>query len=123
MATRFEDGPPGYREMYGENGPEGVRARVAVRHAARYARDRLPSLPPTRRLAAASLGATAIGALAVGAVAIGALAISRLAIDRMGLRRGHIRSLTIDELHVRRLRVDREDGPAARPRYAAVRRV
>ncbi|WP_245259055.1 hypothetical protein [Salinarimonas rosea] len=120
MATRFEDGPPGYHDIYRENGREGARARVAVRHAARSARD---AMPPTRRLAAASVGAAAVGVLAVGAFAIGALAISRLAINRMGLRQGHIQSLTIDELRVRRLRIDRQDGPDARPRYASIRRV
>ncbi|GGK51981.1 hypothetical protein [Salinarimonas ramus] len=133
MTTRFEDGPPGYRAMYRDGDPDGLRARVPVRHARERARDMahdvagyLPSGFPghlrTRRLAAASVGATAIGALAVGAVAIGALAISRLAISRMGMREGHIQSLTIDELRVRRLRIDREEGPRPLPRYAAARR-
>ncbi|MGJ3263898.1 MAG: hypothetical protein ACFE0R_11745 [Salinarimonas sp.] len=119
MSTRYQDGPPGYREMYGESGPEGLRARIPMRRV----RERAPAFLRTRRLGAASVGATAIGALAVGAFAIGALAISRLAINRMGMRQGHIQSLTIDELRVRRLRIDRQDGPEARPRYVAMRRV
>ncbi|MGP9820236.1 hypothetical protein ACTZWW_09485 [Salinarimonas sp. NSM] len=123
MATRFENGPPGYGDIYGDERREGMRARVEVRRAARYARDHMPAVPPTRRLATASVGAAAVGALAVGAFAIGALAISRLAIDRMGMRQGHIGSLTIDELRVRRLRIDRQDGPDSRPRYASMRRV
>jgi hypothetical protein len=42
-----------------------------------------------------ALGATAIGALAIGSVAVGAFA----------MKHGRVRTLTIDDLEVRRLRV------------------
>ncbi len=40
----------------------------------------------------------------------------------MALQHGHIQSLTIDELRVRRLRIDRRDEPEARPRFVGARR-
>ena len=63
--------------------------------------------PPT------SLMAIALGAAAFGAVAIGALAIGRLAIGRLVIKRAHFRTLEVDELTVRKLRVvERDVGKA-----------
>ncbi len=55
--------------------------------------------PPPR------VGAIALGALALGALAVGALAIGWLAIGRLAVGRAHFRSIDVDELTVRRLRV------------------
>jgi hypothetical protein len=54
---------------------------------------------------AIGLGAVALGALALGATAIGALAIGRLAVGAFTMTRGRVRSLTVDNLDVRRLHV------------------
>jgi hypothetical protein len=51
------------------------------------------------------LGAIALGALALGALAIGALAIGRLVIGRLSVGRARFKSIDVDELTVRRLRV------------------
>ena len=59
--------------------------------------------PPT------SLMAIALGAAAFGAVAIGALAIGRLAVGRLVIKRAHFRSLEVDELTVRMLRIVERD--------------
>jgi hypothetical protein len=78
--------------------PEGLRAEAA-----------LPSLPraSSRRPFRAVAGrAAAIGACAIGATAFGAVAIGRVAVGAFAARRGHIRTLTIDHLNVRNLRVD-----------------
>jgi hypothetical protein len=55
---------------------------------------------PATRLVAPALGAAALGALAIGAVAIGTMAINGLVV-----RRARFRSVEIDDLTVRRLRV------------------
>jgi hypothetical protein len=55
---------------------------------------------PAAQLVALALGAAALGAFAIGAVAIGKLAISGLVV-----RRARFRSVEIDDLTVRRLRV------------------
>lgn len=61
---------------------------------------------PARSLLALAVGAVAAGALAVGAVAIGQMVIGRLAIGK-----ARFKSLEIDELTVRKLRViERLDG-------------
>ena len=50
---------------------------------------------------------------AFGAVAVGALAIGRLAVGRLAIKRAHFRSLEVDELTVRKLRViERDVGKA-----------
>jgi hypothetical protein len=49
--------------------------------------------------------AIAVGALAFGAIAIGALAIARLAIGELTVKKARFRSVEIDDLTVRRLRV------------------
>ena len=54
---------------------------------------------------AAAIRAVAFGAFAIGATALGALAIGRLAVGALAVNRGRVRSLTIDELKVRRLHV------------------
>jgi len=60
---------------------------------------------------AASLLGIAVGAMAVGAVAIGALAIGRLAIGGLVIRKARFRTLEVDELTVRRLRLaERQSG-------------
>jgi hypothetical protein len=82
--------------------PEGVRAPEA-----------LPSLPVSsgrHHFAAVAGRAAALGACAVGATALGAMAIGRLAVGAFAARRGRIRTLTIDQLNVRRLRVDSVSG-------------
>jgi hypothetical protein len=61
-------------------------------------------LPPLR------LPALAIGALACGALAIGAVAIARLAVGQLAVKRARFRSVEIDDLTVRRLRVIEEAG-------------
>lgn len=53
-----------------------------------------------------TVGALAVGALAVGALAIGALAVGRLAIRRLLVKESHFHKLVIDELEVKRLRVN-----------------
>ena len=55
---------------------------------------------PTTRPVALALGAVAFGALAIGVAAIG-----RLAIGGLVVRRARFRSVEIDDLTVRRLRV------------------
>jgi hypothetical protein len=57
-------------------------------------------IPPAARLLALAIGAAAVGAMAIGALAIGRMAIGRLAIGR-----ARFRSLEVDELTVRKLRV------------------
>ena len=59
-----------------------------------------PAAFPARALGAAAVGSLAVGALALGALAIGALVIGRLAV-------GHARfkSVEIDKLVVRELKV------------------
>jgi hypothetical protein len=54
---------------------------------------------------ALTIPAVAVGALACGAIAIGALAIARLAISHMTVKKARFRSVEIDDLTVRRLRV------------------
>jgi hypothetical protein len=54
---------------------------------------------------ARGLGAVAFGAFALGASAIGALAIGRLAVGAFARKRGRVRTLTVDNLEVRRLHV------------------
>jgi hypothetical protein len=85
--------------------PEGVKAFAA-----------LPPPPrDTRRHAFGALAgrAAAIGACAIGATALGAVAIGRLAVGAFAARHGRIRRLTIDELQVRSLRVDKVLGDHA----------
>lgn len=60
---------------------------------------------PMRYSRALGLGAAAFGAFAIGAFAIGALAIGRLAVGAFVMKRGRVRTLTVDDLDVRRLRV------------------
>jgi hypothetical protein len=52
-----------------------------------------------------TIPAIAVGALACGAIAIGALAIARLAIGQLVVKKARFRSVEIDDLTVRRLRV------------------
>ena len=82
--------------------PEGVKALAA-----------LPSLPRDigrQRFQAVAGRAAALGAFAIGAMAVGAVAIGRLAVGAFAARHGRIRRLTIDQLHVGTLRVDRAAG-------------
>jgi len=68
----------------------------------------LPSLSresSRHRFRAVAGQAAAIGACAIGATAFGAVAIGRVAVGAFAARRGHIRTLTIDHLTVRDLRV------------------
>jgi hypothetical protein len=60
---------------------------------------------PMRDNRALGLGAVAVGAFALGASAIGALAIGRLAVGAFTMNRGRVRTLTVDNLEVRRLHV------------------
>jgi hypothetical protein len=62
-----------------------------------------PTTTPSGR--ALGLGAVALGAVALAATAIGALAIGRLAVGAFTMTRGRVRSLTVDNLDVRRLHV------------------
>jgi hypothetical protein len=55
---------------------------------------------PATRMVALALGVAALGALAIGAIAIGQLAIGGLVVGR-----ARFRSVVIDDLTVRRLRV------------------
>ena len=71
---------------------------------------------PTRFNHAFRLGAVALGALAVGATAIGALAIGRLAVGALVLKRGRIRTLTVDNLAVRRLHIGELTSDSRLPR-------
>jgi len=59
----------------------------------------------TTAIGSLAVGSQAIGVLAVGALAIGALAIGRLVLKRFIVDVSHIRSLEIDDLNVKRLRV------------------
>ena len=61
------------------------------------------------RRPALTIPAIAVEALACGAIAIGALAIARLAISQLTVKKARFRSVEIDDLTVRRLRVI-EDG-------------
>jgi hypothetical protein len=60
---------------------------------------------PPRTIRSLGLGAAAFGALALGATAVGALAIGRLAVGAFAMKRGHVRTLTGDNLEVRRLHI------------------
>jgi anti-sigma factor RsiW len=60
---------------------------------------------PMRTPRALGLGAIAFGAFALGATAIGALAIGRLAVGAFAMKRGRVRTLTVDDLEVRRLHI------------------
>jgi len=71
-----------------------------------------PAARPITNLAAFAIGAVALGALAIGALAIGTLAVGRLAIGR-----GRIKTLEIDDLTVRRLRVLELPEDARPPRH------
>jgi hypothetical protein len=65
-----------------------------------------PNAGPARSLLALAAGAVAAGALALGAVAIGQMVIGRLAIGK-----ARFKSLEVDELTVRKLRViERDDA-------------
>jgi hypothetical protein len=82
--------------------PEGVKAPAA-----------LPALPreaARHRFGAVAARAAALGACAIGAAALGAVAIGRLAIGAFTARRGRVGTFTIDQLNVRRLRVDNVIG-------------
>jgi hypothetical protein len=66
--------------------------------------------PPARRSpietgGAGALGLVALGATAVGAMAVGALAIGALVIGKLAVRNAHFKTLTIDELTVRKLQI------------------
>jgi hypothetical protein len=76
-------------------------------HARRFDVARGALLPRLARKSVANgaLPAFLLGALACGALAVGALAIGRLAIGSLGVGRARMRSMDIDDLHVRRLRV------------------
>jgi hypothetical protein len=71
---------------------------------------------PTRINHTFSLGAVALGAFALGATAIGALAIGRLAIGAFALKRGRIRTLTVENLEVRRLHIGESITDSRLPR-------
>ena len=71
---------------------------------------------PTRINHTFSLGAVALGAFALGATAIGALAIGRLAVGAFALKRGRIRTLTVDNLAVRRLHIGELTSDSRLPR-------
>jgi hypothetical protein len=66
---------------------------------------RAKALPATRMLA------LAVGAAAFGAIAIGALAIGQLAVGRVAVKKARFRTIEVDELIVRRLRVLEPDDP------------
>jgi hypothetical protein len=71
-----------------------------------------PLKVPALSSGAVAIGTVAIGAVAIGAVAIGAIAIARVAIARMAVNKARFRSVEIDDLTVKRLRVlenERED--------------
>jgi hypothetical protein len=63
---------------------------------------------PARSLVALAAGAVAAGVLAVGAVAIGQMVIGRLAIGK-----ARFKSLEVDELTVRKLRVIERHDPGS----------
>src|SRR4030095_6608755 len=60
---------------------------------------------PQRINRALGLGAIALGAFALGATAIGALAICLVACGAFAMKRGRVRTLTVDNLEVRRLHI------------------
>lgn len=60
---------------------------------------------------ARSLLAIALGAAAVGAVAIAVLAIGRLAVGHLVIGKARFKSLDVDQLTVRKLRVAEHQGP------------
>jgi hypothetical protein len=76
-----------------------------------------PSMQPRihiRAPAGLALPAVAAGALAVGALAIGALAIGSLAIGRLAIGKINVKTMEIDDLTVRRLRIlERGNPPGA----------
>jgi hypothetical protein len=79
----------------------------------RYRRGKLANRPH-QRLGAVSILATATGAIAFGAAAIGAIAIGRMLIGEIVAKKTRFRSIEVDELTVKRLRVldgGREDDP------------
>jgi hypothetical protein len=55
---------------------------------------------------AGAVGTLALGSFALGAIAMGAVAIGALAIGWLSVGRARFKSVEIDELTVRRLRVD-----------------
>ncbi|HZP09747.1 hypothetical protein [Methyloceanibacter sp.] len=82
-----------------------VRSRLAPPFPSRHgSRGSYLELPPAATPSVA-IGALALGALAVGALAIGALAIGRLRILRAEADKLHLRTVEIDDLTVKRLRV------------------
>ena len=58
-----------------------------------------------------SLIALAVGAVAAGALAVGAVAIGQMVIGRLAIGKARFKSLEVDELTVRMLRViERHEG-------------
>lgn len=55
---------------------------------------------------AGAVGTLALGSFALGAIAMGAVAIGALAIGRLSLGKARFKTIEIDELTVRRLRVE-----------------
>src|SRR4051794_18430890 len=69
-----------------------------------------PLKVPAMSVGASAIGTAAISAIAIGAVAIGAIAIARLAIGRMSVNKARFKSVEIDDLTVKRLRVLEKEG-------------
>ncbi len=67
--------------------------------------DDMAAAPNRARLPATRMAALALGAAAVGALALGAVAVGRLAVGGLTVRRARFRSVEIEDLTVRRLRV------------------
>ncbi len=91
------------------NGPEMLRPEPrGGGSASRSARAKVRS----RGLSAVAVRAVAFGACAIGALSAGAVVIGSLAIGALAVKRGRVRSLTIEELDVRCVRLGQvvEDG-------------
>ena len=69
---------------------------------------------------AGAVGTLALGSFALGAIAVGAIAIGALAIGRLSVGKARFKRIEIDELTVRKLRVETFEQRAGKAGVAAL---
>ncbi len=84
----------------------------SLRHARRPLR-LYPYVTGPRLLPFGGMLGLAVGAASLAAASIGVLAIGRLAIGHLAIGRVRMKSLEVDELTVRRLRILEQEQPKA----------
>src|SRR4029077_6873199 len=90
--------------------PNASRERRPISANGRFPPPQNRDLTPMRQFesrTAAAVGALAIGALAIGALAIGTIAVGSFAIKRLSVLDARLRSLSVEELSVGWLRVEK----------------